>query len=108
VSAASPRWLRLVRDGDTITGYDSAAGTHWTPAGTAALPGLTSTVQAGLIAAALAVAVGTAARRSATAVAAAIVVIFPVCARPGLVGLGIQDAGQDPGDEGDGDTEQAS
>jgi ABC-type transport system involved in multi-copper enzyme maturation permease subunit len=52
VSAASPRWLRLVRDGDTITGYDSADGTHWTLAGTAALPGLTSTVQAGLFAAA--------------------------------------------------------
>ena len=52
LSAASPRWLRLVRDGDTITGYDSADGTHWTLAGTAALPGLTSTVQTGLFAAA--------------------------------------------------------
>jgi ABC-type transport system involved in multi-copper enzyme maturation permease subunit len=51
VSASAPRWLRLVRDGDTITGYDSADGTHWTPAGTATLPGLTSTVQAGLFAA---------------------------------------------------------
>ena len=52
LSAASPRWLRLVRDGDTITGYDSADGTHWTLAGTAALPGLTPTVQPGLFAAA--------------------------------------------------------
>ena len=52
VSAASPRWLRLVRDGDMITGYDSADGTHWTLVGTATLPGLTSTVQAGLFAAA--------------------------------------------------------
>jgi ABC-type transport system involved in multi-copper enzyme maturation permease subunit len=51
VSAASPRWLRLVRDGDTITGYDSAGGTRWTLVGTATLPGLTSTVQAGLFAA---------------------------------------------------------
>jgi ABC-type transport system involved in multi-copper enzyme maturation permease subunit len=51
VSASSPRWLRLVRDGDTITGYDSADGTHWTLVGTATLPGLTSTVQAGLFAA---------------------------------------------------------
>src|SRR5580693_3040986 len=51
VSASSPRWLRLVRDGGTITGYDSADGTHWTPVGTATLPGLTSTVQAGLFAA---------------------------------------------------------
>ncbi len=30
VSAASPRWLRLTRDGDTITGYDSADGANWT------------------------------------------------------------------------------
>ena len=51
VSASVPRWLRLVRDGGTITGYDSADGTHWTPVGTATLPGLTSTVQAGLFAA---------------------------------------------------------
>jgi ABC-type transport system involved in multi-copper enzyme maturation permease subunit len=48
VSAASPRWLRLTRDGDTITGYDSADGTHWTRVGTIALAGLPSTVQAGL------------------------------------------------------------
>ena len=26
VSAASPRWLRLTRAGDTVTGYDSADG----------------------------------------------------------------------------------
>jgi ABC-type transport system involved in multi-copper enzyme maturation permease subunit len=48
VSAASPRWLRLTRDGDTITGYDSADGTHWTRVGAVALAGLPSTVQAGL------------------------------------------------------------
>jgi ABC-type transport system involved in multi-copper enzyme maturation permease subunit len=48
VSAASPRWLRLTRDGDTITGYDSADGTHWTPVGTVALAGLPRVVQAGL------------------------------------------------------------
>jgi ABC-type transport system involved in multi-copper enzyme maturation permease subunit len=51
VSASAPRWLRLIRDGGTITGYDSADGTHWTPVGIATLPGLTSTVQAGLFAA---------------------------------------------------------
>jgi ABC-type transport system involved in multi-copper enzyme maturation permease subunit len=51
VSASAPRWLRLVRDGGTITGYDSADGRHWTLVGTADLPGLTSTVQAGLFAA---------------------------------------------------------
>ena len=48
VSAARPRWLRLTRDGDTITGYDSADGTHWTRVGTVSLAGLPSTVQAGL------------------------------------------------------------
>ena len=51
VSAASPRWLRLTRSGDTITGYDSADGTAWTKVGTATLPGLAPTVQAGLFAA---------------------------------------------------------
>ena len=51
VSAASPRWLRLTRSGDTITGYDSADGTHWTRVGTARLAGLPPTVQAGLFAA---------------------------------------------------------
>jgi ABC-type transport system involved in multi-copper enzyme maturation permease subunit len=50
VSAASPRWLRLTRDGDTITGYDSADGTHWTQVGTVTLSGLPSTVQAGMFA----------------------------------------------------------
>jgi ABC-type transport system involved in multi-copper enzyme maturation permease subunit len=50
VSAAHPRWLRLTRSGDTITGYDSADGTHWSRVGTVQLTGLPSTVQAGLFA----------------------------------------------------------
>jgi ABC-type transport system involved in multi-copper enzyme maturation permease subunit len=50
VTATSPRWLRLTRAGDTVTGYDSADGRHWTLVGTATLPGLSSTVQAGLFA----------------------------------------------------------
>jgi ABC-type transport system involved in multi-copper enzyme maturation permease subunit len=48
--AASPRWLRLTRSGDTITGAESAGGTHWTTLGTAHLAGLPTTVQAGLFA----------------------------------------------------------
>jgi ABC-type transport system involved in multi-copper enzyme maturation permease subunit len=48
VSAASPRWLRLTRSGDTLTGYQSADGTHWAAIGAARLPGLPGTVQAGL------------------------------------------------------------
>jgi hypothetical protein len=50
VSAANPRWLRLTRSGDTITGYDSTDGTHWTRVGTVTLTGLPATVQAGLFA----------------------------------------------------------
>jgi ABC-type transport system involved in multi-copper enzyme maturation permease subunit len=50
VSAAHPRWLRLTRSGGTITGYDSADGTHWTQVGTVALAGLPSTVQVGMFA----------------------------------------------------------
>jgi ABC-type transport system involved in multi-copper enzyme maturation permease subunit len=50
VSAAHPRWLRLTRSGDTITGYDSADGTHWTQVGTVQLAGLPSTVQVGMFA----------------------------------------------------------
>jgi ABC-type transport system involved in multi-copper enzyme maturation permease subunit len=51
VSASAPCWLRLVRHGRTITGYDSADGTHWTLVAAATLPRLTATVQAGLFAA---------------------------------------------------------
>ena len=50
VSAAHPRWLRLTRSGDTITGYDSADGTQWTRVGSANLAGLPSVVQVGLFA----------------------------------------------------------
>jgi ABC-type transport system involved in multi-copper enzyme maturation permease subunit len=50
VSAAHPRWLRLTRSGDTITGYDSADGTHWTQVGTVQLTGLPATVQVGMFA----------------------------------------------------------
>jgi ABC-type transport system involved in multi-copper enzyme maturation permease subunit len=49
-TAASPRWLRLTRAGDTITGYASVDGTHWTEVGTATLPGLPAAVQAGMFA----------------------------------------------------------
>jgi ABC-type transport system involved in multi-copper enzyme maturation permease subunit len=51
VSSASPRWLRLTRSGDMITGYDSADGAHWTRVGAATLAGLPSTTQSGLFAA---------------------------------------------------------
>jgi ABC-type transport system involved in multi-copper enzyme maturation permease subunit len=50
VSAASPRWLRLTRAGDVITGYDSAGGTSWTKIGAVTLPGLAPVVRAGLFA----------------------------------------------------------
>lgn len=47
-TATSPQWLRLTRSGDTITGYDSRDGAHWTEVGTTTLAGLSSTVQVGL------------------------------------------------------------
>jgi len=48
VSSASPRWLRLDRFGETVTGYASTDGTHWTEVGTAHLSGLGPTAQVGL------------------------------------------------------------
>ncbi|MEV4512364.1 hypothetical protein AB0K00_25780 [Dactylosporangium sp. NPDC049525] len=48
VSAAGPRWLRLTRTGDTITGEASTDGSRWSPLATVRLPGLAATVQAGL------------------------------------------------------------
>jgi hypothetical protein len=46
--ASTRLWLRLTRQGNMITGYESADGTHWAVIGTATLPRLTSAVQAGL------------------------------------------------------------
>jgi ABC-type transport system involved in multi-copper enzyme maturation permease subunit len=39
VSAGAPRWLRLTRVGDTLTGEESADGASWTRVGTAPLAG---------------------------------------------------------------------
>jgi hypothetical protein len=50
VSPARPRWLRLTRSGNTVSGYDSADGRHWSLVGTASLAGLPGTAQAGLFA----------------------------------------------------------
>jgi ABC-type transport system involved in multi-copper enzyme maturation permease subunit/regulation of enolase protein 1 (concanavalin A-like superfamily) len=47
VSATSPRWLRLTRTGDTVTGYASTDGSTWTDLGSVHLS-LPSTVQIGL------------------------------------------------------------
>jgi ABC-type multidrug transport system permease subunit len=48
VGPANPRWLRLTRSGDVITGYDSADGTHWSQVGQVTLAGLRATAQVGL------------------------------------------------------------
>ncbi|HUN32935.1 MAG TPA: ABC transporter permease subunit [Trebonia sp.] len=52
VSASSPRWLRLVRSGSVVTGYDSLNGSTWTQVGRYGVHGLpaTGTVQVGLFA----------------------------------------------------------
>jgi ABC-type transport system involved in multi-copper enzyme maturation permease subunit len=49
-SSTAPRWLRLTRSGDTITGYDSSNGTSWRRVGSAQLAGLPTTVDVGLFA----------------------------------------------------------
>ncbi|MBB5800431.1 ABC-type transport system involved in multi-copper enzyme maturation permease subunit [Saccharothrix ecbatanensis] len=49
--SARPSWLRLTRSGDTITGHESADGANWDIVGTVRLPGLPSTVRAGMFAA---------------------------------------------------------
>ena len=51
VGPANPRWLRLTRSGDVITGYDSADGTHWSRVGAVTLAGLPRAAQVGLFAA---------------------------------------------------------
>ncbi|MEO3873920.1 hypothetical protein ABGB18_34345 [Nonomuraea sp. B12E4] len=50
VSPRSPRWLRLTRSGDRLTGYESPDGRHWTEVGTARLS-LPDTVRIGMFAA---------------------------------------------------------
>ncbi|MGI5489887.1 hypothetical protein [Microtetraspora malaysiensis] len=50
VSGQSPRWLRLTRSGDTITGAESTDGKQWRAVATAKLDGLPDTVQVGLFA----------------------------------------------------------
>lgn len=47
-TTSSPRWLRLSRSGDTLTGSDSTDGVHWSTIGTTHLSGVTGTAQAGL------------------------------------------------------------
>jgi ABC-type transport system involved in multi-copper enzyme maturation permease subunit len=49
--SAAPRWLRLTRSGDTVTGFESGNGTRWTKVGATRLAGLPVTAQAGLLAA---------------------------------------------------------
>ncbi|MCK2221150.1 DUF1349 domain-containing protein [Actinomadura sp. ATCC 31491] len=51
VSPSAPRWLRLTRAGETITGEESADGRTWTKVGTARLAGLPDEVRIGLFAA---------------------------------------------------------
>ncbi|MEV0382194.1 hypothetical protein [Nonomuraea sp. NPDC050643] len=49
--SGAPRWLRLTRAGETITGEESPDGARWTRVGTARLPGLPARVRVGLFAA---------------------------------------------------------
>ena len=38
VNGAAPRWVRLVRSGNTLTGYQSADGTKWRQISSATVP----------------------------------------------------------------------
>lgn len=49
-SSTAPRWLRLTRSGDTITGYDSRDGTRWHRIASTHFSGLPTTVYVGLFA----------------------------------------------------------
>jgi regulation of enolase protein 1 (concanavalin A-like superfamily)/ABC-type transport system involved in multi-copper enzyme maturation permease subunit len=46
----APRWLRLTRTGDTVTGYESADGSVWSELGTVDLGTVPPTVQVGMFA----------------------------------------------------------
>ncbi|HEY3502733.1 MAG TPA: ABC transporter permease subunit [Actinocatenispora sp.] len=48
VSRTAPRWLRLTRAGNRVTGEASGDGRHWTTVGTATLTALPRTAQLGL------------------------------------------------------------
>jgi hypothetical protein len=50
VSGSSPRWLRLIRAGDTITGSSSVDGVNWSTVASVELPGLPATVRIGMFA----------------------------------------------------------
>lgn len=45
-----PRWLRLTRSGETVTGYESGDGKTWAEVSTVKLTGLPETVEIGLFA----------------------------------------------------------
>ncbi len=47
-AGGAPRWLRLTRAGDRVTGATSVDGTTWTTVATVRLPGLPATVEAGM------------------------------------------------------------
>lgn len=49
-SGGGPRWLRLTRAGNTLTGAESVDGAQWTDVGSARLDHLPSTVEVGLFA----------------------------------------------------------
>jgi regulation of enolase protein 1 (concanavalin A-like superfamily) len=48
VSESDPRWLRLTRSGDTVTGFESPDGSRWSEVGSTELDGLPDNAQVGL------------------------------------------------------------
>jgi ABC-type transport system involved in multi-copper enzyme maturation permease subunit len=104
VSAAAPRWLRLTRSGDILTGYDSGDGTHWTRVGTAHLTGFTGTVQAGMFATAPASSQVTSQSASGSSAAGAVTIatgrfdhVSLAGSQPGRAWAGVPVGGAAPG-----------
>lgn len=47
-TGTAPRWLKLTRSGESVTGFESADGVTWDEVGTVTVSGLPMTAQAGL------------------------------------------------------------
>ncbi|MCF2529628.1 ABC transporter permease subunit [Yinghuangia soli] len=100
-----PRWLRLVRAGDLVTGYESADGVSWDKVGSTRLKGLPGTVEVGMFVASPFAntyerAFGTTSASSFPTISQADFGQFSVQGRTGGE-LGDDFVGQAPGDQGE-------
>jgi ABC-type transport system involved in multi-copper enzyme maturation permease subunit len=99
ISGTAPRWLRMTRTGNTVTGYDSSDGTNWRRVGSAQLADLPTTVYVGLLATSPTTGQGLATRATASFDHIAIGPLTDSAAQPALgswhgasIGTGPRDA----------------